>query len=199
MSFQDEDIISKRREARRAKEYTIENEVVVDSVSYAFARRSLFNESVSIVLPESLLPMSLGGAKIKFPSENRPQVILCNENGGVTVGFSLLDKKAIDLGDLKAKEITEQMKAAIKRVNPACVFYGFKNFELDHDIEISCFSFTSYAVDADMRNFYCVANLKEHLLIGNFGCEDEMGNAWQPLVEQMMKSIQYVQEMKEEI
>lgn len=195
MAFQDEELIAQRAEAKRKRDYTIENEVVVDGVTYQFARRKLFEDTISIVVPESFEVMKPQVSRMKFPNENRPQIILCSENGGTTLSFSRIPK-AVEKSAIK--QTAEQMRAAIKRMNPAFVFQEQGDFDVSEELHVAWFTFISYAVDIDLFNQWFAANLENELLIGSFGCSAEIGDAWQPLVEQMLRSIVDETKPKEE-
>lgn len=186
MAFMDEEIIAKRNEAREKRERNLSNEVIIDGVAYTFARRTLFDETMSVVLPDSFRNMNPEAAKLKYPSEQRPQIILCNTDGSISMAFNLT---GMAVTKEEIPELAEKMRAAVKRTNPASVFDKQEAFETESGLQAGTFDYVSYALDADIYNLFFALNLGETLLIGTFNCLAESGKEWNPLIMQMIQSI----------
>lgn len=185
--MKDTELIAKRQEKKRQMGYTIENEVVVDGVPYTFSRRELYDGQFSLVLPEQFFPMPEDAARLKFPSENRPKVILCSADGGVCFTFNWMETlvSATSVG-----KNADALRTVIKRINPAFIFHSQGKYKISEQIVLGYFDFTSYAVDADLYNRAFAVNIGERLLVGSFICSKESWSGWEPLVEQMLNSLQ---------
>lgn len=185
MAFMDEEIIAKRNEAREKRK--LSNEVIIEGVKYTFSRRMLFDETMSAILPDSFLNMNSEAAKFKYPSEQRPQVILCNTDGSISIAFN---STGMAVSDEELPELVKQMRAAIKRTNPANAFDKEVAFETESGRQVKAFDYISYALDTDVYNLFFACVLKGNLLIGTFNCPADSGKNWNPLVIQMLQSIQ---------
>ena len=88
-----------------------------------FSEIKLFNNAFAITLPDFLVDMPLSIAKIKYPSEQRPQIIKTSMDTTVNFAFNLFNMVT---NDEQITDATKQFKNVIARVNPAYVFYHFK-------------------------------------------------------------------------
>lgn len=186
MEHLDETIIAARVTAKKKAAYTIENQVLIAGEPYTFERVELFDGKMSMVLPCSFQDMPAVAAKMKYPSEDRPQIIKCNRTGSVSWAFNLLSMicKKADL-----IERIHEMKTALKRVNPAYLFFELKQFDITEDTRVNQFDFRSYALDMDIYNIMFIVNIGGRLAMGTFNCPDEISEAWKPLAFQMIHTI----------
>lgn len=72
------------------------------------------------MLPEGFVDMPPEMARIKYPSEQRPQEIRMNGDGTVNFTFSLFEA---GLEEQQIEDALGQFKSVIRKVNPAFVFY----------------------------------------------------------------------------
>lgn len=162
MGFLDQDIVGIRRLKRLKKE----NKFYVKGEILALEERSLFDNKVKVRLPDTFTNMPLEVAKKKYPSENRPEVILTNAGGDVNFSFNLLDQK-VEASQLE--EVNNHFRDVIKQVNPATIFYDTKVEEVDGRT-FAWFDFKGYAVDAEIYYIYFVTTIYGQLLHGIFNC-----------------------------
>ena len=86
MPYADEELLEKREEAKKKKYQTLEDGIYLDGRVLSFERTGIL-DSFSVCLPDVMKIMPLDYARIKYPSEFRPQMILTTED--LSVSFLL--------------------------------------------------------------------------------------------------------------
>jgi hypothetical protein len=99
----------------------IKNESVkIGNRYYEFEERDFYDERLKMYIPKDFEEMPLKARKHKYPSENRPDIIKCNESGSTCITLKIINSPLDEEHVAKLKEV---MKAIIKKTNPANVFY----------------------------------------------------------------------------
>lgn len=182
--FFDEKILEYRRQARKTEFSTLQTGMYVKNEKITFSEVKLFQEQVAIMLPNSYVDMPLKLAKIKYPSEQRPQIIKTSLDTTVNFAFNLFNTY---IEDGQIAEATKQFKNVISRVNPAYVFY---HFEVENEPKtIGWFDFKSYSVDSNVYNLVYLTVIRNKLLHGMFSCLYRDALEWQDILPQILKSI----------
>lgn len=89
--FFDEKILEYRRRARREKHSTLETGMYVQDELMQFERKKLFDDKISIMLPQSFVHLPPELAKAKYMSEQRPQIIMTSLDTTVNIGLSFMN------------------------------------------------------------------------------------------------------------
>ena len=181
----DEKVIKARNEAKKDKYYTIDYELTINGNVLSFSKKELFNSLFSIVLPDQFIIMDSEVAKTKYPSEFRPKLIYTNENGDVNFTFSYLDSA---LHASQINTMIEDLQAIQKRLNPANVFLETGSIK-SVNRNVGFFTFRSYCFDDDIYNTMFITNINDLLLLGSFNCMYSQRYSWEPLVKQMIATI----------
>jgi hypothetical protein len=181
----DTEIIPRRQAAKNNRAGSLSGTVVIGGIAYTFQRIQLFDGEASAVVPESFAEMIPEAAKLKYPSEHRPQYILASEDGTVNLAFSMLD---FPLAKNQTEEKLGELKEAIKRINPAFVVLTESTETLDGR-KVGFFDYKSYAFDQDIYNFMFITDVEGKLLLGVFNCPYDGYGDWKRLVTQMAMSI----------
>lgn len=186
--FFDEKILEYRRRARKEKFSSLETGMYINNELITFSEIQLFNNQVAIMLPDSFVDMPLGIAKIKYPSEQRPQIIKTSMDTTTNFAFNLFNTV---IEDGQIADATTQFKNVIARVNPAYVFYHF--VVEGSPKTIGWFDFKSYCVDANVYNLVYLTVIQNKLLHGMFSCLYKDALEWQDVLPQIIKTIREVQ------
>lgn len=182
--FFDEKILEYRRQSRKTEFSTLETGMYIKNEKITFSEVGLFNNQVVIMLPDSFVDMPIGYAKIKYPSEQRPQIIKTSLDTSVNFAFNLFN---MEIDDSQIQDATKQFKDIIARVNPAYVFY---HFVIENEPKVlGWFDFKSYCVDANAYNVVFLTVIKKKLLHGMFSCLYKDALEWQDVLPQILKSI----------
>lgn len=183
MVYIDEEILKKREEQKKLKYTTLEKGIYLDGKLIKFERRNLLSE-ISVLVPETMIPMPEEYARIKYPSEFRPQVILTTMDLSVNLGFTVFPEQIV-VRDIK--KMAEQMQAAIHRSNPD---YRINPCEDLAETQGCFFSFRSHAMDSDLYNMTLIMPRKKKLVQGSFNCPYRDSQKWNKTVLMMWESIE---------
>lgn len=182
--FFDEKILEYRRHARNEKYSTLETGMYIKNELVRFERKEMFQGKLGVMLPESFVTLRVKLARIKYSSQQRPQVIRTSRDTTVNFGMSLTD---IGIEEEHIKELRDQSREALKRLNPAFVFYE-SGVDKRH-VPVGWFEFKSYGLDTDVYNLMFVSRIGGKMLHGIFNCDYEDVLEWREAARQMMYSI----------
>ncbi|GFN32142.1 hypothetical protein [Paenibacillus xylaniclasticus] len=191
-SFMDEQIVSMLNEAEKAadrKDIT-QGPVKIGSRYYAFKETAFWDGRVTLLIPEDFDDMPPHLSKIKYPHEQRPQIIKTDETGCINVTLSRIDQ---ELEEEWVQELAEGMKAILRKANPASVFYT-EGVEEVEGKQIAYFDFKSPAIDDPIYNVMFYFMLEGTTVMGTFCCLYKDYAAWRPIVLQMIQSIRVLEQ-----
>ena len=182
MTYADELILKKREQAKTEAYTTLEKGMYLGGKMVYFERKELL-DVLSILLPDSWKQMPEEYARIKYPSEFRPQIIITTVDLSVNIGFTVFPTEIQTEDTLK---MSERMKAAIHRSNPDYLMNSCTNMK---EISGSWFSFRSHAMDSDLYNMMMIASIGERTIQGSFNCLYKDYLKWNKAVLLMWNSI----------
>lgn len=188
MAYMDEKILEKKEEIKKERYYSLEDGVYMDGKVMKFERVELL-EAMSVMLPNIMKQMPEIYAKIKYPSEFRPQMIFTTLDLSVNMGFTVFPS---EIPNNEIQKLAERMSAAIHRDHPDYRMYVSRNLS---GTEGYWFAFRSHAMDSDLYNMMLVAPLGEKLLQCSFNCYYREHQKWRDLVLMMWKSITTLEEV----
>ena len=184
MEYGDEATIRHRLEASEKKSHSIYNNLEIDGVRYVFEKRE-FEYGFSMVVPTSFEYMTPEVARRKFPSEERPKVVISSDDSRICIALNSSQTSHEDMDD----RVTS-MREYIKRVAPANVFFIQGVYELPNKIKVGHFDYRYPAIDNDIYNITFCADLPGLELLGWFICPVQIKEKWEPLFRQIMQSIE---------
>lgn len=187
MAYIDEEILAKREEARKEQYHTLEDGVYLDGRILKFARKNLL-EALSICLPDVMRQMPEDYARIKYPSEFRPSLIMTTGDLSVNMGFTVFPAETLD-GDRKT--VLEHIQAALHRSNPDCRLYPCEDLK---ETAGSYFAFRSHAMDSDLYNMILLVSVGKKLIQGSFNCYYKDHLKWKRIALMMWETIEEAKE-----
>ena len=182
MNYVDELILWRREEKRKEQYSTLEEGVYMNGETLTFGRKDILGV-MEIMLPDEWKQMPEKFAKIKYPSEFRPGIILTSTDLEVNMGFTVFPQK---IPDGTAGKIVEHMQAVIHRSNPDYPMLGRGKLEKTGG---SWFAFRSHALDSDLYNMMMVMSLDGKMLQGIFNCPYKDYRQWEKVAIKMWESI----------
>ena len=187
MEHLDETIISLRKEQYRAENTSIEKGFYIKDILTTFHEIELLDK-FKIMLPVDFITMDKELAKIKYPSEERPQIIKTNEDTSVNIGFNLLPSdKRLRRDDIE-KETTE-LRRILKKLNSSMEFYNLEIEQLE-SFNLAWFDYKNSAIDDDLYNIMFIAGISEkEMLHGIFNCSFSDYKDWKTAAIEMLKTI----------
>lgn len=141
---------------------------------------------MSILLPTTFVDMPQKIARIKYPSEQRPQIIKTDLLGSTNFAFNLFDK-AIQPAQMKSA--AEGMKLILKKVNPANIFYEDGTEPLGKTM-LSWFEFKGHGIDTQIYYIVFLTSIGGKLMHGIFNCAVADMEIWREAAFQVIRSIQ---------
>lgn len=181
----DEEIIELRRKKKEAEFQDISKGVYINNEMFEFKQQVIYEDKMSIMLPVNFVSMPEKMAKIKYPSESRPQIIKTDYSGAVNFTFNLFDT-AICPNQIQGA--CDTMKKIIKNMNPAYIFYEQKTEECRNTV-CSFFDYKSYAMDAHVYNLVYVTSIGGKVMQGTFNCRFQDMEQWKNAAIQVKNSI----------
>lgn len=188
MKYMDEEIIKLRN--KNKKIYDLQNGVHIKGEFIEFELCKLFEDRMQIFLPKTFVDMPEKIAKMKYPSQQRPQVIKTDLLGSTNFSFSLFNQK---VKNEELHEVAKTFEVIIKKANPANVFYG-RNTENFGNLRLSWFDFKGYAMDHQIYYIYYVTSIGGNLLHGIFNCIISDVEVYKEVAFLVIRSIQDLSE-----
>ncbi len=183
MEFMDEEIIKMRH---RNRKISLEDGVYIKGEFIEFEEVKLFDDKMAITLPKTFIDMPRRIAQIKYPSNQRPQIIKTDLLGATNFAFNLFEQP---VKKEQLKEVATTFKQMIKKVHPANIFYEEKT-ECIGDMSVCWFDFKGYAIDTQVYYIYFVSVIDGKLLHGIFNCMIEDLVEYKEVAFLVMRSIQ---------
>ena len=186
--YGDEDFINLLKESREGTERDIrKGKVIVAGKSMAFKEREIIKKRMWMWMPEDFGPLSKDLARMKYPNENRPDIIYTNQKTTVNVTFSHKEDK---LREGQEEEIRDYMEQIVKRVHPTSEVIDKKTTAAEQ-IQLAWFDFVTPAIDTDIYNLMFFASLRGRLLMGGFNCLASDRDEWKELFIQMLTTVRF--------
>lgn len=164
----------------------IKSAVIIDNREYTFSQQEIPKMMLSMVLPDGMDIMNSYSIKIKFPDENRPDVILAlSDDDTINFMFSSIEE---DVFEEDLQNILQGILMVLKRMHSGATFYQTGNIQSELS-NIWWFDYSTAALDDDIYNIMYVLCLNGILIIGGFCCLQKFRKQWKPLVLQMLETV----------
>jgi len=185
MEYDDEQIIAVKKQMKALQTANLKEQgIYIGEEYFKFQSVHIF-DNVSIYLPESFIEMPDKIRKMKYPSDNRPDVIKTNLNTNINFAFNWLDNlNCINQGE----ELSGQIKDVLIKTNPSFVFYEERNGKTYSGNIIKMFDFKSYGIDEQMYNMMCTISFHGGILHGIFNCLDRDSEDWKEVAWQVFQT-----------
>jgi len=185
MEYDDEQIIAVKKQMKALQTANIKEQgIYIGEEYFKFQSVHIF-DNVSIYLPESFIEMPDKIRKMKYPSDNRPDVIKTNLNTNINFAFNWLENlNCINQGE----ELSGQIKDVLIKTNPSFVFYEERNGKTYSGNIIKMFDFKSYGIDEQMYNMMCTISFHGGILHGIFNCLDRDSEDWKEVAWQVFQT-----------
>ncbi|MDE6887897.1 MAG: hypothetical protein K2P45_04530 [Eubacterium sp.] len=150
-----------------------------------FQEREIIKDLLWIWMPKEFAPLGKELIKIKYPNENRPDIIYSNQETTVNVSFSHKQEK-LEAG--QEEELRDYMAVVIQNLYPTCSILHKESVTLGENL-VAWMDFVTPAIDMQIYNVMFFTPLKGRLLMGSCNCLAQDKEDWQDLFVQMLASI----------
>ena len=184
------DYINVMEDKKERKDIT-DGQVKINDCFYEFEETEFFDGALKMHIPNTFFDMPLEARKFKYPSENRPEIIKCNNTGRIVITLNIIESP---LNDEYVGQLKEMMILINKRLNPANIFFDEGIIEVDSK-KTAYYDFKSSALDDYLYNFVFLFEFKGKTLMGTFSCGYSSHEQWKDnIVFQMIKTIRIEKE-----
>lgn len=146
---------------------------------------SLEDGRIVFDVPDSFRPLPKEILEIKFPSAQRPQYAVGNENAATTIVY---DIKNSPFPPEQIHEIKEALTQAFDRAVPGIAWIGNKIVQLS-DKDWIYLEFESNAIDTDIHNIILATDYEDKMLIFNFNSTTKEFKQYEPQFRASIDSI----------
>jgi hypothetical protein len=186
MDYADDKIIEAMNSYKKEEYGSMETGIYIKEELVEFEPILLYDGKVKIKIPKSFEDMPQKLAEIKYPNQQRPQIIKTNNTGDINFTFNMLDAV---FETQYVKEARDSFKDLIKQVQPSGVFYE-EGEEPIADTLLGWFDFKSHAIGGKLYNIMYCMPVDGKMLQGIFNCKYEDAKLWKPVMLQMLFGIE---------
>lgn len=186
----DEKILEILAEAEKieSKKDLTDGQIKIGERYYIFEETEFFDEKLKMYIPNNFQDMPEEARKVKYMSENRPEIIKSNEEGSTAITLNIIDSP---LSEDKVEELIKGMKNIIQKTNPANLFYDIGVEEIDSK-NIGFFDFKSSAIDDFIYNIMFFFEIEGKTAMGTFSCRYSESPDWRDIAFQMISTIRVI-------
>lgn len=185
MSHTDEKMIKAMNARKEGIQGSIEEGISIREELYTFEKTQLFDGRMEVMLPRSFKDMPPEQARLKYPAEQRPQVIRTNERTDINFTFSLLDQP---LENGQVKPLRDLLKKALRRARPDMRFME-DGLRENRGHTTGWFEFISNGIDGKLYNFMYLTPVSGRLMQGILNCPVRDAQNWKQVILQVMDTI----------
>lgn len=190
MGYSDEAIIQMMNKHKRGVYGSIEDEICIRGKKICFRQDALFDNKMSVMLPDNFKDMSPEAAKSKYPMEQRPQVIKTSEDTKINFTFSLIDQP---ITNEQVEELVKYIKKILRNAKPDIRFVEDKIQEVNK-LTIGWFDFVSNGYDQKIYNLMYYLPIDGKVMHGIFNCPLQDADVWKTIILQVIQTIREIRE-----
>lgn len=196
MEYMDEKIIGLMNElqdeiARQSKESDADENglldlsITINDEIIPFEEKSLFEDRLRILLPETFSIMPSEIAALKYPSEKRPGLIYTNESTSINIAFNYTESP---LNDADLDTFKDNMVQVLKHSQPTAQWLEDGVKDMDGQ-RIGYCDFIVPASDVPVYILVFFVELDGKALLCTFNCTEEEMKEWKPVARGIMSSV----------
>jgi len=148
-------------------------------------KRSLLDGRVELLVPTYFKIMTPEMLSKKYPSQNKPDLVLTDDDGTVNIVVSLLKQHVQEsqIGDFKDFQLN-----SLKKMRPDSKFLE-DGVKTTNGKSIGYFKFISTAIDQKVFNYYFFTSLDGRILLLTFNCTEKLLPEWSETAQTIVSSL----------
>jgi hypothetical protein len=162
-----------------------DGKVTIGDEIFLFGPRLLLEDKISLCCPAGFTAVKKELVAIKYPSGNRPGIILGNEDATLNLCVNHtgnpMREEMLESIMLGGAGIAERMAPGARILSKTLSKAGEK--------PIAVVEFVMSGLDMDLYNCFAYAELEGRLLIVSFNCPERRRADWRPYALQIMESL----------
>ena len=159
------------------------------SYEIELSRRMLLDGRVSVLVPSSFEPMDETMRRLKYPSEQRPQIVFTDPEASVNV--ALIHSEARVRED-QIPGLLKSLEGVFRALHPSAAWSAADLIELDGR-SFARLDLVTPAIDAKVRNIMVATSLEGRMLAVTFNCTQELEARWAETARRIVESIQILE------
>ena len=187
--MQAQDIIALQKQVQQERFSSIHAPVTyINGKRYHFIEQEVPVARIIINLPREFKDMPDNLAKLKYPSEERPQQIKTSHDLTINFAFKLLQ---VEVPEQELIHSMDTMLDAMKRVYPQNTYLetGVNSFRTDRNRTYCWFEYYGPTLDIEAYSFNATMLLYGKPLYVLFNCPKEEYEKWHPIVFEAIETI----------
>ena len=152
-----------------------------------FEPRLLFDDKLSMMIPTEFIDMPLEQAKTKYPSEQRPEIILMDDTTSINFMFTHMEE---EMRNEDSEMIRDQVIGMMQRLNP-----GIKPLESGVEIvsekNVAYVEFSNPVMDGKLYNLMYFLEFEGRTLMICFNCRTNEMKYWKKPAFEVLQSIKF--------
>ena len=159
--------------------------MTINEIEIELETKTLLEDRIELKVPVDFQIMSDQLMKVKYPSENRPNLIYTDESGGINVALSLTENSASqDIIPAYADNFVQ----TFKNLYPSAEWKDSGVKEIN-GLQVGFLELVTPAIDVEIYNLMFFTELDGRLLICTFNCTRPSIDEWSPIAKEIMNSI----------
>jgi len=183
--YNEETILHKRELFQKEKYCTLDKGMYIGGKIEKFKEVLLFDGKVQIMLPVSFGIMPEEYARVKYPSDFRPQILFTKADLSVNIGFTFFEQNA---SEKELEGMAAHIRNFLKRSNPSIQFYT-EQVEYTANCKKVWYDFRTQALDQAIYNIHFLTIIDKGIMQGIFNCLYRETDDWCYMAEQIIKSV----------
>jgi hypothetical protein len=186
----DEDIIPLKVGLYKNKKQSLDEGYYISGNFETFSKKYFFNEKILIYIPDTFIDMPRELIDIKYPSNDRPDIIKTNLDADVNLSISLLENEE----NIDAEVMGQDFVKLISKVYKGAKAEKLSHVDKPNFIKIHLFEFVIMGFDEKMYHILALANIGNEVLQLMFSCPESEKYEWSNAIEDCFTSIKYSRE-----
>ncbi|MFL1676350.1 hypothetical protein ABEV00_00510 [Paenibacillus thiaminolyticus] len=162
----------------------------INGETVPFTEEQLLDGKLRVPLPKTFHVMSPETAALKYPSEQRPDVIYSNDTASINIAFNHTEQS---LSANEVEEFTAAMVQILRRTQPILQWYE-DGVRYIREKPIGYCEFQIPSLSANLYQLMFFAELDGRALLCTFNCTEEEIKHWKPIAWGMMDSLDFGKE-----
>jgi hypothetical protein len=186
----DEDIIPLKVGLYKNKKQSLDEGYYISGNFETFSKKYFFNEKILIYIPDTFIDMPRELIDIKYPSNDRPDIIKTNLDADVNLSISLLENEE----NIDAEVMGQDFVKLISKVYKGAKAEKLSHVDKPNFIKKHLFEFVIMGFDEKMYHILALANIGKEVLQLMFSCPESEKYEWSSAIEDCFTSIKYSRE-----
>jgi len=154
-----------------------------------FEPRLFFDEQLSMMIPTTFTNMPLEMAKIKYPSQQRPEIILTDDTTAINLMMTHMSEA---MKNEESEAVRDQIMGMMQRLNPGIKTWE-SGVEVVSDKNVAYVAFSNPVMDGKLYNLMYFLELNGRTLMVSFNCKATEMKYWKKAAFEMMQSMKLVE------